>query len=284
MVAAELMKKNEKLWDNYQRFARSRGELVLHILSGYMRIEGAAILDFGCGSGGVSLELAAAGAHVTAFDIDTTKSVLLRDAIKAGNYDIKIVHDIEKHGAGYDAVILLDVIEHVIEPKQIIWRLERLLKPRGYLYISTPNKFSFLNVLQDPHFSLPLVSLMQRKFVAFLLANILRWQSKERIDYPQLLSLKQLDSILKNADFSWHFVNTTVLRYALQHSTAVWNRASHLHFVKMIKKTRTEAAIEKIVSDKVGLYNKLFNPTWYIVAQKSQEKSLTFNLKMNNII
>ncbi|MBN1561287.1 methyltransferase domain-containing protein [candidate division KSB1 bacterium] len=266
-----MRRRNEKLWDNYRQFARARGELVLHILSGYMPIAGAAILDFGCGSGGVALALAAAGAQVTAFDVDREKCALLREAIRNSDLNITVQHDIDRAPAHCDAIILLDVIEHVLNPRQRLLHLHQLLKPDGFVYLSTPNKLSFFNALQDPHFSLPLVSLMRRKCVKMLVADVLRWQAKERIDFPQLLSLRQLASAFASAGFAWHFINTQVVRYAWQKPEAVWNRQIHLALIRFMQKTSLGSA-EKIASDEIGFYNRWLNPTWYIVAQKKPER------------
>ncbi|MBN1465163.1 methyltransferase domain-containing protein, partial [candidate division KSB1 bacterium] len=225
------------------------------------------ILDFGCGDGGVALELAAAGAQVTALEVDQTKSALLRDAIRPGQ-DITIVQDVEKRRARYDAVILLDVIEHLPDAQQALLQLHRLLKPDGFLYLSTPNRLSFFNALQDPHFSLPFVSLLRRKYVKMLLADLLHWQAKERIDFPQLLSLRQLANALASAGFAWHFINARVVHYAWQKPESVLNRESHLALVRLARKTHLDAFLEKILTDEVGFFNRWLNPTWYIVAQK----------------
>jgi len=47
-----------------------------------------------------------------------------------------------KYYPPYDLIILSHVLEHLLEPRKAIDKLRNLLKPRGWLYIEIPNKFS----------------------------------------------------------------------------------------------------------------------------------------------
>jgi len=261
--------RNKVLWEKYEQFARARGRLVVQILSHYIPINGATILDFGCGTGGISLELSAAGAAVSAFDLNEKKMRVFKHAIIKSELDIEILEKMDNHNARYDAIILSDVIEHLIDPLQDLFKLKRMLKPCGLLYVSTPNQYSPLNILVDPHFSLPIISLLQRKHVKSVLADVLKQQPRDRIDFPQLFSLKKLDKLLRSSGFSWHFVNSRVASFAIHHPESVWNRGTHLKIIKILEKTNIASAIEKIVNDDVGFFNMWLNPTWYLVAEKS---------------
>jgi len=44
----------------------------------------------------------------------------------------------------FDAILLLEVIEHVIDPRNLIEKVLSLLKPDGLFVCSTPNKYVFL--------------------------------------------------------------------------------------------------------------------------------------------
>ncbi len=57
----------------------------------------------------------------------------------------------DKHVGRYDAVLALEVIEHVAHPDDFVAKLATLLKPGGALIMSTPNGRYFLNKL--PKFS-----------------------------------------------------------------------------------------------------------------------------------
>ncbi len=262
---------NSKLWENYEKFGRARGRLVAAILSQHVNLSRSNILDFGCGQGGVSIELAAAGARVTALDQNQEKIGHLRNVAQQRQLPVNIVHEIPLHQCDFDAVILLDVIEHLLDPPMILRQLYSLLKPGGLVYLSTPNKLSPINVFCDPHFSLPLVSLLARKNVKRVMAGWLKWQPEERTDFPELFSLKELDRLLWRAGFDWQFVSSRVAAYALQNPESVWNRDLHLALVEFVKKIGADRLVQKVVSDKIDLFNNLLNPTWYIMAQKTPD-------------
>ncbi len=259
-------KRNKTLWANYEQFGRARGRLVAHILSGFMNIARADILDFGCGTGGIALELASLGAQVAALDMNVDKIAVLEKKIKGQS--IKIFNQLPDAANTYDAIILLDVIEHLMQPDHVLKKLYNLLKPPGVIYLSTPNKLSLFNFMVDPHFSLPIVSILKRQHVKRVLADWLTWQSKERMDFPELLSLKEFDRLMARCGFEWQFVNSQVADFAFENPASVWNRNSHLQIVNGLKKVGLTSAVHNRVSDKVGLFNIWLNPTWYIIAQK----------------
>ncbi|PTB69059.1 ubiquinone biosynthesis O-methyltransferase [Trichoderma citrinoviride] len=105
-------------------------------------------LDIGCG-GGIFAESAArlpSTKHVTA--IDPTPSVLniakahaRKDPCLAGKltYQLSSVEQlpVPAEGAGYDVVTLFEVIEHVDNPAAFLDRVRPLVKPGGWLVMST---------------------------------------------------------------------------------------------------------------------------------------------------
>ncbi|TFB07067.1 Ubiquinone biosynthesis O-methyltransferase [Trichoderma ghanense] len=105
-------------------------------------------LDIGCG-GGIFAESAArlpSTKHVTA--IDPTPSVLAvakaharKDPSLAGKltYQLSSVEQlpVPAEGQGYDVVTLFEVIEHVDDPAAFLDRVRPLLRPGGWLVMST---------------------------------------------------------------------------------------------------------------------------------------------------
>jgi 2-polyprenyl-6-hydroxyphenyl methylase/3-demethylubiquinone-9 3-methyltransferase len=100
------------------------------------------ILDVGCGGGILSEALASEGAEVTGLDVEkeaifTAKNHALARHIKI-NY---VCQPIEKFKAQlFDVVTCMEMLEHVADPALVIKHCARLLKPGGYLFLSTINR------------------------------------------------------------------------------------------------------------------------------------------------
>ena len=97
------------------------------------------ILDVGCGTGDVSLELQKIGFEVTGLDFS---SVGVEKAKEKGINAKKC--NLDKEGipfpANYfDVIWAGDVIEHVFDPIFLLNEMNRVLKNEGTIFISTPN-------------------------------------------------------------------------------------------------------------------------------------------------
>jgi len=262
---------NYRLWRNYADFARDRGALTTDIIAARDELEGLHVLDVGCGEGGTATVLAERGARVTAVDANPARVLKLHARVAHPHRLIVLRGDAQKlafPAQTFDWVILQDVIEHLSKPRQALQSVARVLKPGGKLFLSTPNRWSPLNVLMDPHWNLPAIALLPRKAVIFCLANLLRRERRDREDFAALLSLRQLKHHLRHAGLQPEFVNTHVARALFQRPTAVVNSDLHLRIVQTLRRAHLDSVLRKLVNDRFGLFNYLFNPTWYLVAQK----------------
>jgi len=122
----------------------TRYEAVVKFLPLYFK--GGDIIELGAGNGNVAKTLLNLPhmniTHYTLADIsqprlegllknmeDSRVSILLMDA-----------EDIPQSEFGkYDAVIMIALIEHLIDPLRAMQRIRQLLKPGGFVYIDTPN-------------------------------------------------------------------------------------------------------------------------------------------------
>lgn len=205
------------------------------------------------------------GARVTAHDI--------RDDV-AGNFagtDIVFVTGdaVGRFGdSSFDIVILQDVLEHVPDPRLILQQICRALAPGGMIYISTPNRFSCINAVSDPHWSLPVVSLLPRGGVRLFVKTLCRRDRRQRSDWPALLSLRQLNRILSANGIEFTFVNTFVARKLFQNPDMVVCDPRHLKIVRWIRRTGLEERLLGLVNDNPCLFNTWVNSTWYGIGRK----------------
>lgn len=104
--------------------------------------KGSKILDFGCGQGALSMRLKDLGYDVTAADqnIEDFKAqgeipyypVNFNSSEEVNNF-------LSKFEGSFDAVLGVEVIEHVENPWEYLRNLKRLVKQEGLILISTPN-------------------------------------------------------------------------------------------------------------------------------------------------
>jgi ubiquinone biosynthesis O-methyltransferase len=269
-----MLNPNQALYTKYESDSLARGELVLHIAQNFCKLHGAHVLDIGCGTGGISQTAAKQGALVFAIDIQRKNICSLSQKTQARKYPLQSViaagENVPIRKQQFDLIILCDVLEHVQNPFSVLSQVKQLLKKNGILYISTPNRLSLFNVLCDPHYSLPVVALLNKNWTKKVVVNLLHWQNRNKTDFAELLSFKSLTSLLSSTGFQWHLQNSQAFNYAIAYPSSLWNRPSHLNLVRLAKKMELVKYAAKIINNRPGLFNKWINPVWFVIARHKE--------------
>jgi 2-polyprenyl-6-hydroxyphenyl methylase / 3-demethylubiquinone-9 3-methyltransferase len=119
-----------------QRFARDAREAA--------SLSGLSVLDVGCGGGLVCEPLARLGANVTGIDPAAENIAAAMAHASAGGLDITYegatADALASRGQSYDAVLLLEVVEHVPDVPAFFKGVAPLTKPGGVMILSTLNR------------------------------------------------------------------------------------------------------------------------------------------------
>lgn len=126
-------------WQDHCSGAAYQGRSKLEVLFGpsiWTHVSGKTVLDFGCGSGEQTIEMARHGAK-KAVGIDIRESVLAqarRAAQEAGMPDRCVF--LTRPGEPVDVILSLDAFEHYADPAAVLGTMRRLLRDDGRVFIS----------------------------------------------------------------------------------------------------------------------------------------------------
>jgi len=255
---------NYERWKRARDISEERGKFVESVLSKVINTSGLHILDLGSGEGGTAKILSEKN-EVVSFDISMDR--LLRQ----DNAQFKKVLGDSGHlpfcSAFFDVIILQDVIEHLQSKRKIIDSLYKLLKKNGFIYLSTQNKFSIFNVIADPHWGVPFISLLKRESIRKYFLGTFRKSEVARKDIAELSSLKNLLSLFEDKFEVRLFTSYSVKELLIGNKGIIWSNF-HIKLISVANKLKIRRLIIFMVNDKPGLMNKIFTPTFYFTLKK----------------
>jgi 2-polyprenyl-6-hydroxyphenyl methylase/3-demethylubiquinone-9 3-methyltransferase len=110
-----------------------------------VKLDGAEVLDVGCGGGLLSEALASRGARVTALDLspevlEAARLHLYESGLKVDYREQSVESLADECPARFDVITCMEMLEHVPDPASVVEACARLLKPGGRLFLSTLNR------------------------------------------------------------------------------------------------------------------------------------------------
>ncbi|AHE98479.1 bifunctional 2-polyprenyl-6-hydroxyphenol methylase/3-demethylubiquinol 3-O-methyltransferase UbiG [Thioalkalivibrio paradoxus] len=105
-------------------------------------LRGLRMLDVGCGGGILSESMARHGAEVLGIDVAPRNIAIARDHAEAQGLSIRYRPIALEHldENGFDVVLNLEVIEHVVDPQAFLRECLSRVRPEGFLVLATLNR------------------------------------------------------------------------------------------------------------------------------------------------
>lgn len=289
-------------WKRAREIAVDRGKFVRSIVTQQYPVKNLTVLDLGSGEGGTSIVFSEDNS-VISFDISLTRLQRQKEDVISKEYANKqsessICHFDQREKSkslieeyfsledsfemtdknlingsalqlpftnnSFDLIIIQDVIEHLTELTDFYTEVKRVLKTNGVIYLSTPNRLSVFNFISDPHFGLPVVSILKRQSIKKYFLKHFRKNDYNRNDIAQLFSLDELLSLFKT-DFKISLHTKYSVREIFNGNKGIVWSNFHLNLITFCKSLKLDSLLIKIANDKIGFINKYFTPTFYFV-------------------
>jgi 2-polyprenyl-6-hydroxyphenyl methylase/3-demethylubiquinone-9 3-methyltransferase len=138
----------EQWWRGEERWLRVLANMVPARLRFFDRHmpdwSGEAVLDLGCAGGFMAEAMARRGAVVTGIDPAARAVAAARRHAEAEGldirYDVGVGESLPYADAAFDAVVCVDVLEHVSDLNRVLAEVRRVLKPGGWFLFDTINR------------------------------------------------------------------------------------------------------------------------------------------------
>ena len=134
--------KNDKMLEHY--LDKSRLEFfrsVFNISSKYLKGK---IIDIGCGSGDflkIIYDHHALDCKIHGIDFSNTSIQRCKKIIPDGNFSVKNIYHLDIGNNVFDAVICMEVLEHLEKPEIAFREIRRICKNDGIIIITIPNGY-----------------------------------------------------------------------------------------------------------------------------------------------
>lgn len=137
----------DQWWSDDIRWVRTLKNLVPGRLAWFDRQfdwQGRDVLDLGCAGGFMAEAMAGRGAKVTGIDpaaeaIAAARAHARTSGLRIG-YDVGVGEAIPYPDASFDAVVCVDVLEHVADLPRVLAQVARVLRPGGMFLFDTINR------------------------------------------------------------------------------------------------------------------------------------------------
>lgn len=253
-------------WERARNISIERGRFVKQVLEQFISAKNHRILDLGSGEGG-TVKIFSTDNFVVSMDVNFLRLIRQRN-----KFDIRKVVQANAQmlpfrDALFDVIIIQDVIEHLENHELVIKEINRILKPEGIIFLSTPNRLSIINFLSDPHWGFPFIAVLNRNLLRKYFIRFFRKSEFERKDIPQLLSLKKITKLF-SADYKLKLMTDFAVQELLNENKGIVWSDFHLTLISKLKSLKGDSIMRKVSNNNFGFVNKYLTPTFYILMKR----------------
>jgi SAM-dependent methyltransferase len=191
-------------------------------------VEGDDVLDMGCWAGTITYLLAQTHKRVVGVDVNADCIEVAKKKYLLPNTEFILTDGglTSLRGRKFDSVVALELIEHLKRPVEFIRDVKALLKPGGFLVISTPNAVSYIILARSllrriPQYiqridSWPMFTTDQRShFYLWDIFTLYRMVSAEGFSYVEhrfIDNYNVISKIFSNLPIMRGFLSTIILK------------------------------------------------------------------------
>ena len=171
--------------------------LRLDWIARHASLEGAAVLDVGCGGGILAEAMAQRGAKVTGIDLSekalkVAQLHLLESRLEVRYEDVSAETYAATHAGEFDVITCMELLEHVPEPAAMVAACARLVRPGGQVFFSTINRNpkSYLFAVVGAEYVLRLLPKGTHDYLRFIKPSELsRWCREAGLRIDELIGM-----------------------------------------------------------------------------------------------
>ena len=171
--------------------------LRLDWIAKHVKLDGAAVLDVGCGGGILTEAMARRGAKVTGIDLSekalrVAQLHLLESRLEIEYLSVAAEQMSASRPESYDLVTCMELLEHVPEPAAMVAACARLVRPGGQVFFSTINRNpkSYLFAVVGAEYVLRLLPKGTHDYMRFIKPSELsRWSRDAGLHTDELIGM-----------------------------------------------------------------------------------------------
>ena len=171
--------------------------LRLDWIAKHAQLQGASVLDVGCGGGILTEAMARRGAQVTGIDLSekalrVAQLHLLESKLSIEYLAVGADELSHSRGGKYDVVTCMELLEHVPEPASMVAACARLVRPGGQVFFSTINRNpkSYLFAVIGAEYVLRLLPKGTHDYMRFIKPSELsRWSREAGLRTDEIIGM-----------------------------------------------------------------------------------------------